>query len=139
MPREYEDLFRGASPAQLATTRPDGMPHLTPVWVDLDGEGRVLVNARADRVKAAHMRKRPEVAVCVVDEHNPYRYVSVAGVVEKIEEEGALRHMDVLARRYLRVRTYPWAAPGERRQLFRIRPVRVLVDDGEVELPEPEL
>ena len=139
VPPEYADLFHGSSLAQLATLRADGTPHLTPVWVDLDDEGRVLVNARADRVKAAHMRERPEVAVCIVDERNPYRYVSVTGVVEAVEEEGALRHMDVLARRYLRVRTYPWASPGEKRFLFRIRPVRVLVDDGEVDLPEPEL
>ena len=139
VPAEYQDLFHGASLAQLATRRPDGSPHLTPVWVDLDDEGRVLVNARADRVKAAHMRERPEVAVCIVDERNPYRYISVTGVVEEVEEEGALRHMDVLARRYLRVRTYPWASAGERRQLFKIRPLRVLVDDGEVDLPEPEL
>jgi PPOX class probable F420-dependent enzyme len=139
IPAEYEDLFHGSSLAQLVTLRADGSPHLTPVWVDLDEAGRVLVNARADRVKALHMQERPEVAVCVVDERNPYRYVSVTGVVEAVEEEGALRHMDVLARRYLHVRTYPWAAPGERRLLFRIRPRHVLVDDGEVELPEPDL
>jgi PPOX class probable F420-dependent enzyme len=139
VPPEYVDLFHGSSLAQLATLRADGTLHLTPVWIDLDDDGRVLVNARADRLKAAHMRQRPDVAVCVVDERNPYRYVSVTGVVEAVEEEGTLRHMDVLARRYLRVRTYPWAAPGERRLLFRIRPLRVLVAPGETELPEPEL
>jgi PPOX class probable F420-dependent enzyme len=139
VPPEFEDLFHGESPAQLATLRADGSPHLTPVWVDLDAEGRVLVNARADRLKAAHMRERPEVAVCVIDARNPYRYVSVSGVVEAIEEQGALEHMDVLARRYLRLRRYPWAAPGERRLLFRIRPTRVLFDRGAVELPEPEI
>ena len=132
------DLFRGDAVALLATLRADGTPHLTPVWIDLDDAGRVLVNARVDRLKAAHMRAGREVAVCIVDPVNPYRYVSITGVVEEAPEAGALEHMDQLARRYLRVGRYPWAVPGERRQLFKIRPTRVITDSGEVDLPAPE-
>ena len=61
IPTEFEDLFHGNALAQLATLRGDGTPHLTPVWIDLEG-GRVLVNTRADRVKAKHMQQRPDVA-----------------------------------------------------------------------------
>ena len=139
IPPEFEDLFRGNALAQLATLRDDGTPHLTPVWVDLDEKGRVLVNARADRLKSRHMQRRPEVAVCIVDPANPYRYVAVTGTVEAAEAKGALDHMDRLAQRYLRVRKYPWARPDEPRLLFRIRPTRVLTDSGVVDLPEPEL
>ena len=139
IPADFADLFRGDAVAQLATVRADGTPHLTPVWIDLDESGRVLVNARMDRLKAAHMRAGGEVAVCVVDPSNPYRYVSITGAVEEAPEGGALEHMDQLARRYLRVSRYPWAAEGERRQLFKIRPTRVLTDSGEVDLPAPEL
>jgi len=138
IPRGFEDLFRGEAVGSLATLRSDGTPHVTPVWVDLE-DGMLLVNARADRLKALNMRRRADVAVCVVDPANPYRYVSVTGVVESVSEEKALAHMDRLARRYLRVRTYPWASPGERRLLFHIRPTRVHADRGEVDLPEPEL
>jgi PPOX class probable F420-dependent enzyme len=98
----------------------------------------LLVNARADRVKARNMRRRGDVAVSVVDPANPYRYVSVTGVVESVAEEGALTHMDRLARRYLGVRRYPWASPGEQRLLFRVRPTRVHAEGGEVDLPEPD-
>jgi len=139
VPASFADLFRGDAVGQLATLRPDGSPHLTPVWVDLDEDGRVLVNARVDRVKAGHLRERGFAAVCVVDPANPYRYVSVTGSVEEVDEEGAMAHMDRLAQRYLRVRRYPWARPGERRQLFKIRPVRVVTDSGEVDLPAAEL
>lgn len=137
IPAGFEDLFQGDALALLATLRRDGTPHLTPVWIDLQ-DGMLLVNARADRVKALNMSRRPDVAVCVVDPANPYRYVSVTGIVESAGEEGALAHMDALARRYLRVGRYPWAAPGERRRLFRIRPTRITCDTGEVDLPEPE-
>ena len=138
IPHDFHDLLAGDALATLATVRGDGTPHVTPVWIDVD-EGDLLVNAREDRLKATHMRKRPDVAVCVVDPRNPYRYLSVTGVVDSITEEGALAHMDSLSRLYLRVRRYPWAAPGERRLLFRIRPTRVITDSGEVHLPEPEL
>lgn len=138
IPPEFQDLFRGEALGLLATLRGDGTPHLTPIWVDLD-DGMILVNARADRVKALNMSRRRAVAICIVDPANPYRYVSVTGIVESVSEEAALPHMDRLARRYLHVLTYPWASPGERRLLFRIRPRRILADSGEVDLPEPEL
>lgn len=137
IPAELEDLFRGDALAQLATLRPDGTPHLTPIWIDLEGD-RLLVNARADRLKAQHMRRRADVAICIVDPANPYRYVTVTGVVESVDEAGALPHMDRLAARYLRVRNYPWAKPGERRLLFRIRPTRVWSDRGDTDVPDPE-
>jgi PPOX class probable F420-dependent enzyme len=137
IPEAFHDLLTSDAVATLATLRADGTPHLTPVWIDID-QGDLLVNARDDRFKAAHMRQRPDVAVCVVDPGNPYRYLSVTGVVESVSEEGAAQHMDSLARRYLRVSLYPWARPGDRRLVFRIRPTRVLTDGGEVDLPEPE-
>jgi PPOX class probable F420-dependent enzyme len=139
VPPGFADLFHGDAVAQLATLRADGTPHLTPVWIDLDADGRVLVNARVDRVKAGHMRTSGRVAVCVVDPANPYRYISVTGVVQEVDEAGAMAHMDVLAQRYLRVRKYPWAGAGERRQLFKIRPIRVVTDSGEVDLPAADL
>jgi PPOX class probable F420-dependent enzyme len=138
IPEAFHDLLASDAVATLATLRADGTPHLTPVWIDVD-QGDLLVNARDDRVKATHMRQRPDVAVCVVDPRNPYRYLSVTGVVESVTEEGSAQHMDSLSRRYLRVRRYPWARPGDWRLVFRIRPTRVITDSGEVDLPEPEL
>lgn len=137
IPPGFEDLFRGDALAVLATLRADGTPHQTPIWVDL-ADGMVLVNARADRVKALNMQRRGDVAITVVDPANPYRYVSVTGVVESVGEEGAMAHMDRLAQRYLRVHTYPWASPGERRLLFRVRPTRVLTDQGDADVPPPD-
>ena len=138
IPSEFEDLFQGAALAQLATLRPDGTPHLTPVWIDLE-EGLLLVNVRADRLKALNMARRGDVAICVVDPANPYRYVSITGLVESVTGDGAMTHMDRLAGRYLGVRNYPWAQADERRLLFRVRPRRVICDRGDVELPQPNL
>ena len=138
IPDQYHDLFTGSALASLATLRADGTPQVTPVWIDLE-EGLILVNARADRLKTANMQRRGDVGVLVVDPANPHRYVSVTGVVDSAAEAGSMPHMDRLAQRYLRVRKYPWAAAGERRLIFRIRPTRVLAAPGDDELPEPEL
>ena len=138
IPSEFEDLFHGPALAQLATLRKDGTPQLTPVWIDLE-DGLLLVNVRSDRLKAANMTRRGDVAICVVDPANAHRYVSVTGVVESVSEEGTMAHMDRLAARYLSVRKYPWALPGEQRLLFRIQPRKVFVDPGDIELPPPDL
>ena len=39
-----------AKTAKLATVRPDGRPHLAPVWYDLDDDGSLrLQHGRVDR------------------------------------------------------------------------------------------
>jgi hypothetical protein len=39
--------------------------------------------------------------------------------------------MDKLSRRYMKVESYPWSLPGERRAIFRIAPTRVHFDPGD--------
>ena len=89
MTDEQAKLFLGRNYATLATVGRHGPPHLTVVWVDWDGE-RVLVNTAAGRVKERNLRRDPRASVLVADGTDPYRYVSVAGKAE-IVEEGAAR------------------------------------------------
>ena len=49
IPDEYHDLFEKETFAHVATVLPDGVPHVTPVWVDYDEDAdRVLVNTERD-------------------------------------------------------------------------------------------
>jgi PPOX class probable F420-dependent enzyme len=123
------DLLEGQALAHLATTRADGSPHVTPVWVDHDGD-TILVDARVDRVKAANMRSRPAVALSIVDPDNPLRHMAVTGHVVSWSEDGWREHMDSLSRRYLKVDRYPWSFDGERRAIFRIEADRVYTEDA---------
>lgn len=59
-------LLREPVLANLATVAPDGSPHVTPAWVDLDGDD-VVVNTAQDRVKARNLRRSPKPAVSVVE------------------------------------------------------------------------
>lgn len=129
IPDEFLDLFRRPVLAHLATLMPDGSPHLTPVWIDLDG-GHLLVNTVGDRLKAINMRERPAVALAIVDPDNPYRFLSVRGRVAEIAEAGAAEHVDRLARRYLGLDRYPRHDPSRPRLLFRIAPEAVTTQNS---------
>jgi len=110
----------------LATLMADGTPHVTPVWVDYDGE-HLLINSARGRQKDLNMDRRRHVAIEIMDPDNPNRYVAVRGSVVEITEEGADAHLDSLAGRYLGEDRYPpsWRFPGEVRRLYRVRPLKV--------------
>ena len=69
-------------PAMLATVRPDGRPHLTPIWIDLDDDGCVVFTTGADTVKGRALRSEPRVAICVDDDRPPFSYVLIEGTAQ---------------------------------------------------------
>ena len=130
IPTALIDLLESDALGHLATIRANGTPHVTPLWVDHDGDA-VLVNVRLDRVKAANMRERPDVAISIVDPRNPYRYLAITGRVPSWSEEGWQEHMNKLARRYMKKERYPWFFEGEQRAIFRIVPTNVYYEMGD--------
>lgn len=122
IPEEFLDLFEKKAFANLATLMPDGSPQVTPVWCDYDGEF-VRVNSALGRQKDKNMRRDPRVALSLQDPDNPYRYLEVRGKVVEITEDGADRHIDSLAKKYMDLEEYPYRRPGERRVIYKIKPV----------------
>lgn len=126
IPEEYEDLFERRTFAHFATMMEDGTPQVTPVWVDYDGE-HVLINTARGRQKERNVSRDPKVGVSITDPDDPYRFVSIRGEVEAITEEGAVEHIDSLARRYMDVEEYPYhGEEGGERVVIEIRPDRVV-------------
>jgi PPOX class probable F420-dependent enzyme len=121
IPQEFLDMFEKKAFAHLATLMPDGSPQVTPVWCDYDGE-YVRVNSALGRQKDKNMRKNPRVALSIADPDNPYRYLEVRGRVVEVTEEGADRHIDSLAKKYMDLDEYPYRRPGERRVIYKIKP-----------------
>jgi PPOX class probable F420-dependent enzyme len=115
-------LFLEPNYGVAAAIRPDGTPQLTVVWVDWDGE-HVLFNTAEGRYKPEYMRRDPRVTVFVMDRESPYRWISVTGHAELVEE-GAADHIHTLAKKYKGLDRYP-LAEGERRLLVRVTPERV--------------
>ena len=124
IPAEFHDLFERKTFAHVVTIFPNGTPHASPVWVDYDEtDDRVLVNTERHRQKARNVERNPDVAVSMLDPDDPYRYLSVTGVVEEMTTEGAREHIEQLAQRYVGGE-YPSEIVSER-VLFCIRPERV--------------
>lgn len=125
VPEQYHDLFERETFAHFATLMPDGMPHVSAVWIDYDAEAdRVLVNTATGRQKHVNVQNDLRVGLSLLDPDDPYRALSLLGTVEETTEEGATEHIDALARRYTEHDQYQ----GDRsnRILFRIRVDRVL-------------
>jgi PPOX class probable F420-dependent enzyme len=123
IPEKYLDLLEHKKAfASLATTMPDGSPQVTPVWFDYK-DGRIRINTAKGRVKARNMKTGVPVALSVMDPDNPYRYLQVRGHVGRVIEEGADKHIDALAKKYLGKDQYPWRKPGEVRVTYEIEPI----------------
>jgi PPOX class probable F420-dependent enzyme len=109
----------------LATLNRDGSPHVTPMWVDLEGD-YVMFNTALGRVKEENLRRDPRVSLSNIDTENPYDRVEIRGrVVRFVEGEEAENAMDRLARKYVGTERYEWRIPGERRIMMLVEPTRV--------------
>lgn len=125
IPAPYHDLFERPTIAHVATLMPDGMPHVTPVWIDYAADDeRVLINTERGRQKVRNVERDPRVGISMTDPDDPYRRLTVMGVVEEATTEEARDHIDALARRYTGS-DYPGPVRTER-LVWRIRPDRVL-------------
>jgi PPOX class probable F420-dependent enzyme len=118
---EQGEFFREGHIAAAATIRRDGSPHLTPIWIDWDGDD-VLFNTVEGNVKERNIRRNAAVGVLVVDPGNANRWISVNGAAELVEQ-GADEHMNELSLRYVG-RGYEHD-PNMKRVIVRIKPERV--------------
>ena len=116
-------LSEGKNFATIATLMPDGSPQATVVWVDTDGE-HVIFNTGEGRVKTENLRRDPRVAVSVFNPERPYDKVNIRGRVVEMIHEGAIDHVNSMAKKYMGVDVYPGLAanPDETRVIIKIAP-----------------
>jgi PPOX class probable F420-dependent enzyme len=121
-----KQILEGPVLAHFATIMRDGSPQVTPVWVDHDGD-YVLVNSEAHRLKVKNVRRDPRVALSVLDATNSQGRLIIRGRVIQIITEGAIEHIQKLARKYTEY-DYP-ITPGETRVILKIEPLNVSVSN----------
>jgi PPOX class probable F420-dependent enzyme len=122
IPAQFRDLLSKNAFAHLATVMPNGRPQVTPVWFDAEG-AYIRINSAKGRVKDKNMRRDPRVALSIQDPDNAYRYLEIRGKVVEITENGAVAHIDALAKKYMGLDTYPFHQPGVQRVIYRIEPL----------------
>ena len=127
IPVPYHHLLDQRTFAHLSRVMPDRTPHPTSGWIDHDAEAdRLLVTTARGPRKERNVRWNPAVGLRTCDPEDPYRYVSARGEVAALTEDGAVEHIDELARRYMGLEEYP--NHGEEsgpRVILEIRPDRV--------------
>ncbi len=121
---EIAKLFQGKNFVSLATLMEDGSPHVTPVWVDIDGN-TILINTAEGRVKEKNLQRDKRVALSIFDHQNPYHMVSIRGKVTEITTQGADEHIDKLAKKYFGLDEYPYRSPDEKRIIVKIKPEKI--------------
>lgn len=116
--------------AQLATVKPNGAPHVAPVWIDIDDDGRIIFNTGAKTQKGRAIRRDRRVCLCVDDDEPPFSFVVIEGTAELTDDpDELLRSATRIAGRYMgadKAQEYGRrnGVPGE--LLVRVTPTKVI-------------
>jgi len=125
IPEELAYLLRTNVVAHVSLAAADGTLVTHVMWVDYDGE-HILTSSPTTSYKSRALRRRPHVAVSVVDPADPWRRLSISGRVTEIHDDEGLAFIDLLSQRYTGT---AYQRPGPR-EIFVITPDRVRAFPG---------
>ncbi len=129
IPDNFMDFIENPIAITLVTVMPDGQPQASPVWFSYDGDHFWLNTARG-RQKDKNMTNNPKVTLMFLDTQNPYRYMEVRGLVQEINEEQGLDHINQLSERYTGKPDFytdrPQRRGKEQRVIYKIKPIRIV-------------
>ena len=123
---KVEQLFQEKNLIFIATINSDGSPQLTPVWGTFD-DGHVLINTAEGRLKHKNVLRDPRVTISVVDHENPLNMTSIKGKVVEIIPDYDYSNANKLTKQYMGISEYPFKRDGEKRIIFKIKPMKVFV------------
>lgn len=124
IPEDLRDLLERPLFADLATVREDGTPQVNPMWFAWDGEFVRFTHTNYRR-KFKNIQANPAVAISIIDPDDPYRYLELRGVVERVDPDPTGAFFVELAKRY--DAPFGTAAPKDSsdRVVFVVRPSAV--------------
>ena len=118
--RAQREFLENPYIAVVTTLRPDGSPHSTPLWVDVDDDG-VSVNTAWPRTKPRNLAEDSRLSLVVVDPNDELRWLGITGTATLVGE-GANDQIDRLAKKYRGHDRYMSHRDGETRVSVRISP-----------------
>ena len=81
---EVELMLRRESIVWLSTARPDGRPHLVPIWFWWDGEA-ILLFGKPGAQKIRNLRTNPDVMLALGDPGEDFDVQLIEGCAEALE------------------------------------------------------
>ena len=127
---EYREfMLEHPRTAVLATVRPDGRPHVAPIWFDLDSDTLIFTTGEST-VKGRNMLRDPRVSLCIEEEEPPFHFVLIEGTSELTADDPDLLHWATrLGGRYMgadRAEEYGRRNAVEGELLVRVTPQKVV-------------
>ena len=110
IPESHADLLERPLVGHLATVSPGGRPQSNPMWFRWDGEHLRFTHTNTRR-KYSHLAQNRHIAFSIADPDNPYRYLEVRALVERIEDDPTGAFYAELSTRYGRGGEPPADAP----------------------------
>ncbi|MCA1688554.1 MAG: PPOX class F420-dependent oxidoreductase [Actinobacteria bacterium] len=129
IPDSHKDILESTALAHIATLGPSGEPQSNPVWFDWDGE-HVKFSQTKTRQKYHNVKRDPRIALSIVDPEDPYRYLEIRGIAERIDEDPDLDFINSMSKKYRGVYPYQNHRPGDERVVVFVRPQHTTKKDG---------
>jgi PPOX class probable F420-dependent enzyme len=129
IPDSHRDILQSTALAHVATLGPDGEPQSNPVWFDWDGEHVKFSQTKA-RQKYRNVKRDSRIALSIVDPEDPYRYLEIRGIVERIDEDPDLGFINSMSKKYRGEDEYRNHRPGDERVVVIVRPEHTTQKDG---------
>ena len=76
--QEISEFLSEPHVAHLATVRPDGRPHLAPIWY-MEEDGKAYMITGPDAVRFRNVRQNPKVSLSIAADQRPFKYVILEG------------------------------------------------------------
>lgn len=126
IPEHFEDILRSKTVAHLATSGPEGKPHVSAIWFSWDGNA-IHFSMQAVRQKYRNILREPSVAISIVDPVNPYRAMEIRGQAS-IREDINYRFIHLLSQKYLDRDATPEEIHAEvKRVVITVKPEQAFV------------
>ena len=87
------DYVRTNHQAVLYTRRADGSPQLSPITLDVDGTGLVVISSRETAYKVRNLRRDPRCSLCVFPDKWVGRWVQLDGTADLLSLPDALESL----------------------------------------------
>jgi PPOX class probable F420-dependent enzyme len=111
----------------LSTVRPDGMPHLVPVWFAWDGEV-ITIMSKPGAQKVRNLRERPQAMLALGDAEDDFDVGLLEATADCLDEPGALppAFLAKYAARIAELGLTPERFAATYSQVIRLTPTRAL-------------
>jgi PPOX class probable F420-dependent enzyme len=109
----------------VATARKDGEIHTVVAWIDLDEQGRLLLNSVEGRDWLANLRRTGSATVTILDLQNPAEFVSIRARLATTSHDDAVDVINALSRKVIGI-DYPLLRDDEQRVAIRLEPTDVV-------------